>query len=100
MNCPFFIAALAYFSRTTVIIYVKQLAIKLCSGKEETLLRDEIINLVDQTLQLNAEKQQSTLTTKTEQLQNRIDYCEQRINEIVYELYGLTKEEISLIENA
>ena len=35
-----------------------------------------------------------------EQLQNRIDYCEQRINEIVYELYGLTKEEIALIENA
>ena len=29
-----------------------------------------------------------------------IDYAEQRINEIVYELYGLTKDEITLIENA
>ncbi len=60
----------------------------------------ELNKLVDQLLHLNAEKQQTTLQTKLYQLQNRIDYVEQRINEIVYELYGLAKEEIVLIENA
>ena len=61
---------------------------------------DEIIILVDQILILNQEKQQTTLQTKLNQIQNRIDYCEQRINEIVYELYDLTKDEIALIESA
>lgn len=35
---------------------------------------------------------------KIDQLQSPIDFCEQRINEIVYELYGLTKDEIKVIE--
>lgn len=60
----------------------------------------ELSKLVDQLLTLNVEKQQQTLHSKLDQLQNRIDYCERRINEIVYELYGLTKDKIALIENA
>ena len=60
----------------------------------------ELNKLVDQLLTLNTEKQQQTLQTKIDQVQNRIDYCEQRINEIVYELYDLTKDEIALIENS
>ena len=35
---------------------------------------------------------------RIEQMQARIGYCEDRINEIVYELYGLTKEEIQIIK--
>ncbi len=31
-------------------------------------------------------------------MQGRIDYCEQRLNEIVYQLYGLTSEEIAILE--
>ena len=56
-------------------------------------------NHVGQLLQLNEEKQHAKLHSKIDQIQNRIDYCEQRINEIVYELYGLTDEEIALVEN-
>ena len=68
--------------------------------KSDILLHNEIIKLVDQLLQLNEEKQQAKLQSKIDQIQNRIDYAEQHINEIVYELYGLTKEEIALVENA
>ena len=60
----------------------------------------ELNKLVDQLIIFNDEKQQTTLQTKLNQIQNRIDYCEQRINEIVYELYDLTKDEIAIIENA
>lgn len=65
--------------------------------KESDLLLNK---LTDQLLTLNEQKQQATLHSKIDQLQNRIDYVEQRINEIVYELYGMTNEEIAIIENA
>ncbi len=80
------------------IIYVKQLSIKVPSTKEEHQLHDEIINLVDSMLTLNNEKQQTTLTEKLEQLQHRIHYTDDRINNLVYELYGLTREEIEIVE--
>lgn len=69
-------------------------------AKVDKKIVEEITKLVDHLLKLNEEKQQLTLHSKIDQIQNRIDYAEQRINEIVYELYGLTKEEIALIENA
>ena len=59
----------------------------------------EMNKLVDDLLTLNEEMQQQSLQTKIDQIQNRIDYCEQRINDIVYELYCLTNEEIALVEN-
>jgi hypothetical protein len=31
-------------------------------------------------------------------IQNRTDYTENRIDQLVYELYGLTEEEIALVE--
>lgn len=33
-----------------------------------------------------------------EQLQTRIDHTETRINRLVYQIYGLTEEEIALVE--
>ena len=83
-------------------MYVSKLPIKVIDqtipGEKD--FYDEVIKLVNQLLKLNEEKQQQTLQSKLDQIENRIDYCEQRINDIVYELYGLTKEEIALIENA
>jgi peptidoglycan hydrolase CwlO-like protein len=61
-------------------------------------LHTEIVKLVNQLLKLNEEKAEVKLQTKITQLQSKIDYCEGRINEIVYQLYGLTKEEIKIVE--
>ncbi len=58
----------------------------------------EIIKLVDQLLQLNQEKKAAKLASKIETLQNRIDYTEQKINELVYQLYELSDEEIKIVE--
>jgi adenine-specific DNA-methyltransferase len=60
-------------------------------------LQFEIVTLVDQLLLLNAEKSEAKLPDRIAQLQSRIDYCEGRINEIVYQLYGLTEEEIKIV---
>jgi hypothetical protein len=39
----------------------------------------------------------ANLESKRLQIKGKIDFCEDRINEIVYELYGLDKSEINLI---
>lgn len=66
--------------------------------KENKLIQSEIINFVDQLLQLNIDKANTKLDSKLSQLQNKIDYCEDKINQLVYQLYELTEEEIQLIE--
>jgi type I restriction-modification system DNA methylase subunit len=66
--------------------------------KDNKSLHDEIVKLVDQLLKLNEEKAETKLQTKINQQQSKIDYCENRINEIVYQLYGLTEEEIIIVE--
>lgn len=81
------------------VIYVERLPIKEISPKSsDKTNHDEIVKLVNQLLQLNQEKQETKLATKAEQIQNKIDYCENRINQLVYQLYDLTKEEVNTIE--
>jgi uncharacterized protein Yka (UPF0111/DUF47 family) len=58
----------------------------------------ELNKLVDQLLNLNEEKADTKLQTKVSQLESKIDYCEQRINEIVFQLYDLTEDEIKIVE--
>jgi len=75
--------------------HVEQLPVpKNVSTEQKT----EIIKHVDQLLQLNKELKTVTLPEKIEQIQARIEYCEDKINGIVYGLYGLGEEEIEIIE--
>ncbi|MBK8482798.1 MAG: N-6 DNA methylase [Saprospiraceae bacterium] len=69
------------------------------SKKEELSRHDEMVKLVDQLQELNSEIATTKLSTRVSQLQSRIDYCENRINTIVYQLYDLTPEEIKIIEH-
>jgi len=46
----------------------------------------------------NKELQTATLPEKIEQIRSRIGYCEDKVNEIVYELYGLSEEEVGVVE--
>ncbi|MBX3165355.1 MAG: N-6 DNA methylase [Bacteroidetes bacterium] len=79
---------------------VKSLPIKLIETKAEKTKHDEIVKNVDLLLQLNQEKQEAKLESKIEQLQNRIDFCEEKINQIVYQLYELSEDETKIVENA
>jgi hypothetical protein len=60
-------------------------------------IRDEIIRHVESLLQLNKEKQSAKLESQIEQIQSRIDFHEDKINQAVYQLYGLTEEEINIV---
>ncbi|MCK9414200.1 MAG: N-6 DNA methylase [Prolixibacteraceae bacterium] len=61
-------------------------------------LQNDIAKLVDQLLKLNEEKSEAKLQSKISQIEGKIDYCENRINEIVYQLYDLTEDEIKNVE--
>ncbi|KAK3582282.1 hypothetical protein CHS0354_023821 [Potamilus streckersoni] len=82
------------------IPYLQKLPIKVIdfTNKSEKAKHDEIVRLVEQLLKLNENIKEQTLETNIAQMQRKIDYCEDRINKIVYELYGLTKEEIKIVE--
>ena len=62
----------------------------------------EIVNkislIVENQLTLNEEIKIASLNTKKEQIKQKIEYNEDKINELVYQLYDLTKEEIELVE--
>ena len=64
----------------------------------DTKIQSEIVKHVDRLLQLYRDLPLATLSSHREQIQSKIDYSEDRINALVYELYGLTEEEIKVIE--
>lgn len=80
-----------YLEETSVIDFTK-------FEKEETKLYSEIVKLVEQLIKLNEEKAEATLQTKVSQIESKIAYSEERINQIVYQLYGLSDAEIKIVE--
>ena len=69
------------------------------NNNSEKLLHDEIVKLVETMLQLQKEKQAATLPDMAQQIEQRITYTDDKINEKVYTLYGLTADEIKIIES-
>jgi hypothetical protein len=58
----------------------------------------EIVHLVETMLQLQKEKQQTSLPDKLNLLEARIKYTDEKINQLVFELYGLGEEERRIVE--
>ncbi|MBL7914203.1 MAG: N-6 DNA methylase [Bacteroidia bacterium] len=88
------------FAEVKVVNLVK-LPIKIIDfdNKSEVQQHNEIIKLVDQLLKLNEEKASTQLATKISHLDSKIEFCENRINELVYQLYELTPEEIEIVDS-
>ena len=77
--------------------HVEQLPVPRINSKNK-LLHDQIVNYVDKLLLLNIDLQKATLDTQKEQYKGKIGHYEDRINEIVYQLYELSEQEIKTIE--
>ncbi|MBK6878473.1 MAG: N-6 DNA methylase [Ignavibacteria bacterium] len=67
--------------------------------EKKSVSSTELITLVEQLYSLSKEKQSTSLISSISQIESKIDYCEDRINKIVDELYGLKEEEIRIVEN-
>jgi hypothetical protein len=59
-----------------------------------------VTGLVDKMLSLGERFTAEPLAQHREQLQREIDATDRQIDQIVYELYGLTQEEIRIVEEA
>jgi hypothetical protein len=62
-------------------------------------LESEIVKHVENLLQLNQELSTTKLSTKIAQINSKIDFHEGRLNEIVYQLYELSENEIKLVQD-
>ncbi len=67
-------------------------------NKSEKNLHDKIVSHVDTMLDLNKQLPNAATPTEKQQLENRIAYTDKKIDELVYELYDLTEEEIKIVE--
>ena len=67
---------------------------------EESSLRDRVIALTDKMLGLVPKLRETNNDTEKATIQNAITATDRQIDALVYELYGLTKEEIELVEKS
>jgi len=65
---------------------------------EEKSIHDKIVRLVDTLLELNKELRKAKRPDVIDRLKNQITYSENRIDELVYKLYGLDKNDITILE--
>jgi hypothetical protein len=81
-------------------IYVKQLPIRVIDPKkrQDTAMHKKMVSLVEQILERNRELAEETWSINQERLQGEIKALDREIDELVYELYGMTEEEIRVVE--
>lgn len=82
--------------------YIEPLPIRSIDFSDPTdkARHDKMIVLVDQMLDLQRRKATAKDSAEQERLQRLIDSTDAQIDALVYELYGLTAEEIAMVEAA
>jgi len=68
------------------------------SERNDKVCHDRMVNLVQQILELNKQLAESKLPQAKTLLQRQIETTDKQIDELVYELYNLTDEEIKIVE--
>lgn len=96
--CDHFLKSIASTKQGGYYEYKPMYISKLPIPPTDESTKVEIIKLVEAMLQLHQQKQNATLATDIEQLEQRIAYTDNAINQLVYRLYGLTPEEIQIVE--
>ena len=81
-------------------MYISKLPIRTINFNDpgDVARHDQMVSLVNQMLDLNKKLVESKIPQTTEMLRRQIDMTDMRIDQLVYELYGLTDEEIKIVE--
>jgi len=61
-------------------------------------MHDDVVALVDKMLDLHKQLQESDFASRRGPLERQIAATDKKIDELVYKLYGLTDEEIKIVE--
>ena len=82
--------------------YLKPFPIRTINldNSSDTTRHDRMIDLVDQMLKLHKQLADAEVPQAKILLQRQIEATDRQIDELVYELYGLTDEEIEIIEKS
>ena len=67
-----------------------------CSGPVEKAMHDKLVLLVERMLALH--KQTPCTPQEQEMVKREIESTDTRIDRLVYELYGLTEDEVKIVE--
>ena len=80
--------------------YIEQLPIHPInfSDSVDKARHERMVQLVEQMLALHKQLAESRTGHDTNSIQRQIDATDRQIDKLVYELYGLTEEEIAVVE--
>jgi len=83
------------------VIYVERLPIRTLDFNKpaEKKMHDRMVQLVEQMLALHKQLLEAKTGHEQTLIQRQIDATDRQIDKLVYELYGLTPEEIAIVEN-
>jgi hypothetical protein len=70
------------------------------SEADDRARHDKVVSLVDRLLELNKRLPVAKNPNDKIQLEREIETTDRQIDQLVYELYGLTEEEIKIVEEA
>lgn len=75
--------------------------IRLSNGSPaQKRTRDQLLALVDEIRRVSALMDDATVPNEVENLARQITALDRQVDQLVYELYGLTDEEIRVVEDA
>ncbi len=82
------------------IVNLKQLPIRTIDFKNpaEKKMHDDLVSLVEKILELNKQLQKAHFDSEKEPIERQIAATDKKIDNLVYKLYGLTPEEIAIVE--
>ena len=100
--CPVLGDAAKYGRLRLKNIYIQQLPIRPInfSDPADKARHDKMVSLVEQMLELNLKLANIKLAHERTALERQIAATDRQIDVLVYELYGLTEEEIKIIESS
>jgi hypothetical protein len=84
------------------ISYISQLPIRTIDPTDpaDVTRHDRMVSLVEGMLDLNKKLAAAHLSSEKEMLKRRIDATDAAIDRLVYELYGLSEEEVAIVEQS
>ncbi len=82
--------------------YIEQLPIRPIdfSDPADKARHDKMVRLVEGMLELNKKLQAARVPDEKTMIKRQIDATDRQIDMLVYELYGLTDDEIAIVEDA
>ena len=82
------------------IVYIRQLPIRTIdfTNPAEKQMHDELVALVDSMLELHKQINKAAFASEKEPIERQIAATDRKIDQLVYKLYGLTEEEIRIVE--